>query len=81
MIFDFPELGARSPFNAIVLQQGVDADLLQELSEVPSLFGDAVDDRIDQRLSNSEVAIESDELRTTLSYDGVLFSEIIFKKK
>lgn len=80
IIVDLPEVRGRFPFNSIVIQQGVDADLLRELSAASSLFGDAVDRRIDERLSSSTVAVESDELRATLIYDEVLFSEIIFKQ-
>jgi len=77
---DLPEVGGRFPFNSMVIRQGVDADLLRELNSAPSLFGDVVDGRIDERLSQSEITSESDELHAILVSEEVLFSEITFKK-
>jgi hypothetical protein len=80
VVIEFPELGRIAPFNTLVVRQGVNRDLLQELSSVSSLFGDAANDRIDLRLHNSTVKIDSDEARATLTYGDVLFSEIILKR-
>jgi hypothetical protein len=77
---ELPEVGEHFPFNTMVIRQGVDADLLRELDAAPSLFGDAVDGRLDERLSQSEITSESDGVHAILVSDEVLFSEIVFKR-
>jgi hypothetical protein len=79
-VIELPELGRAVPFNKIMIRQGVNQDLLRELSSAPSLFADDMSNRIDQRLSDSGVTIESDGPRTTLTYGDMLFSEITLKR-
>jgi hypothetical protein len=79
---DLPELGRNAPFNTLFVRQGVSRDLLQELSsEAPHIFEESIDNRIDHRLSGSTVSMISEGAQTTLTYGGILFSELIFKKQ
>jgi len=79
-VIELPELGRASHFNAIAIRQGVNRDLLQELASVSSLFSHDIDGRIDGRLSEASIKLDSSEMRATLSYGDIFFSEIVLKR-
>jgi hypothetical protein len=78
---NLPGLIRGEAFDTLVVRQGVDSDLLQELSSVSSLFGDEIDKRIDARLSDTVVEMASDGRRVILKQGTLLFAELIFKNR
>ncbi|MCA1469064.1 hypothetical protein I6F09_14280 [Bradyrhizobium sp. IC3195] len=78
---NLPGLVRGESFDTLVVRQGVDRDLLQELASVSSLFGDDIDTRIDTRLSDAVVEMVSDGTRVILKQGELFFAELILKRR
>jgi hypothetical protein len=75
--FMIPEGGQATPFNRITVRQGINSELLHELSSPGSALS-TVDSRVGKYATNARVNLKTVGKRISLTYGDILFSEVAF---